>query len=789
MSDAEALQSARRLFDTEAEVLYALGIHDQIPRLHAHFAEAQDFFLVQEFIDGEVLSREIKRQSQLCETDVVELLLDVLGILEFVHQQQVIHRDIKPSNLIRRRSDRHLVLIDFGAVKQIEFQAAESSQDETITIAVGSSGYMPNEQLAGKPRFSSDIYALGMLAIQCLTGVNPKKLPEDPRTSEILWRDRAQASPELSEILDKMVRYDFRQRYPSAKEALEAMQSLCGMTTSQSASGIHLNSSGTDSEAYLAWLERGDDLFNQQRYRDAITAYDRVLQTQPQNYVAWFKQAIAYENLHDYTAAVAAYDRTIALQPEDYLAWYKRSNVLEKLQRYADALSSLDQVVAIQPDNYWAWHDRGRVLENLQQTDEAIAAYDRAVQLKPDFQLAIDSRKDILTRLKQADVLYHLQHYDEAITACDRALQANPKDALAWFMRGMALENLKRHDEAVTAYREVVTLQPDDHVAWFKLATALELLGCIPPAIDAYHRVVQLQPSNYWAWYDRGKLLEQQARYDEAISCYDRTVQLKPDFQSAVQGRLRLLGQMTSQTSTTPSDEQADETLMSSISDLSTTSPMARSATLINTPTDPATAIASSSTESTCVHSAAAPLSTPTTPSLPKLSSTAKGTDSSSAHIKYQAWIQRGKDLEKLRRYKEAFTAYEQARQFCSKDATLWQCRGSLFCHLGRYQDAVASYKQAIRLQPDDAELWNQLGTSLAHLKKIKEALTCFERSLSLNANSYTSWYGRGRMLFELQHYSEAQQCFQQSINLKPDFQPALRDYQRYLAPMSNQAV
>ena len=223
--DAFTLQTARRLFDTEAQVLYQLGSsHPQIPQLLAHFEENQQFYLVQEFIDGIDFSRELAGRKRLSETSTVALLLDVLKILEFVHRHSVIHRDIKPSNLIRRPSDGKFVLIDFGAVKQISTQIA-SGEPVARTVAVGTHGYMAPEQANGQPLPCSDIYSLGAVAIQALTGTPPNLLPKDSNL-EILWRDKAQVSPQLARILDKMVRYNFRERYQSTAEVLQALQQL-----------------------------------------------------------------------------------------------------------------------------------------------------------------------------------------------------------------------------------------------------------------------------------------------------------------------------------------------------------------------------------------------------------------------------------------------------------------------------------------------------------------------------------------------------------------------------------
>ncbi|MBD2537505.1 serine/threonine-protein kinase [Coleofasciculus sp. FACHB-SPT36] len=229
-NDSLTLEVARRLFDREVQVLYRLGNHNQIPQLLAHFEEEQEFYLVQEFIEGHELKQELPVGKQLREDFVIVLLQDLLEVLAFVHQQDVIHRDIKPSNLIRRKQDGKLVLIDFGAVKEVGTETVSSSGETTLTVVIGSPGYMANEQLSGKPRFSSDIYAVGMLGIQALTGLPPSQLPEDSRNSEILWRDRlpvgTRYSVPLLDVLDKMVRYDYRQRYQTAIEALQALQQL-----------------------------------------------------------------------------------------------------------------------------------------------------------------------------------------------------------------------------------------------------------------------------------------------------------------------------------------------------------------------------------------------------------------------------------------------------------------------------------------------------------------------------------------------------------------------------------
>ena len=167
--DLNFLSVARRLFETEVKTLKRLGSHSQIPRLLDSFEEDNEFYLVQEFIDGCSLEDEIAQVGQFDEVGAIALLESVLPVLNFIHENHVIHRDLKPDNLIRRRDTSEIVLIDFGAVKEIRTRIITGEQT-ALTIGIGTQGYTPSEQLSGKPRYSSDIFALGMTVIQALTG-------------------------------------------------------------------------------------------------------------------------------------------------------------------------------------------------------------------------------------------------------------------------------------------------------------------------------------------------------------------------------------------------------------------------------------------------------------------------------------------------------------------------------------------------------------------------------------------------------------------------------------------
>jgi serine/threonine protein kinase len=225
-ADEESYKLARRLFEQEAEILYRLGNHPNIPHLLAHFEENGEFFLAQELIEGWTLEEEFKSGKRYTEREAVDLIRQILETLAFVHSQNVIHRDIKPSNLIRRQSDGKIFLIDFGAVKQVSINPFNQNPTFQSTVAIGSHGYMPPEQTAGKPRFASDLYAAGLVVIEALTGMNPLQLNQNRTTGEFLWQHKTNIHNEIGNFISRLVRYDFRQRHMSAKEAFSGLNML-----------------------------------------------------------------------------------------------------------------------------------------------------------------------------------------------------------------------------------------------------------------------------------------------------------------------------------------------------------------------------------------------------------------------------------------------------------------------------------------------------------------------------------------------------------------------------------
>ncbi|MFB2835588.1 protein kinase domain-containing protein [Floridanema evergladense] len=212
----QSQEKAIELFNKEAYRLHELGVHPQIPTLLAYFEQDKRLYLVQQFIEGQNLYQELVQQGVFGEEKIREVLRDILPVLKFVHERQVIHRDITPTNIIRRKNDRRLVLIDFGIAKQITESTASLPGTK-----IGTEGYAPLEQLRNGQVFpASDIYSLGATCIYLMTKEKPDSL-YNPLNGQWIWRDYlrkkgSDVSDNLTQILDKMLKDWVNERYQSA---------------------------------------------------------------------------------------------------------------------------------------------------------------------------------------------------------------------------------------------------------------------------------------------------------------------------------------------------------------------------------------------------------------------------------------------------------------------------------------------------------------------------------------------------------------------------------------------
>ncbi len=589
VANAQALEVASRLFDREARTLHKLGSHDQIPRLLAHFEEDNEFFLVQDYIDGNTLAQEIHQRKRLSQAEVISLLQDILSTLEYVHQQNVIHRDIKPSNLIRRKRDGKLALIDFGAVKQISQQRLNEQGETDINTTISTRGYTPLEQLEGHPRFNSDIYALGITAIQALTGIDPKQLQRNVKTGLIVWREQVQVSDELAAILDTMVHTNSRERYQSVDEVVNDLRSMMRSSEAPTVAIAKTSEAPTvagpeisteppstsktaklpsNVSSKLGWLrpvkpwyilvtlaflggleliypifrpiyylQRGEKLLESQKPQEALENFQKLTGgIKPKNPQAWKSKGNALFQLERYEGALAAYDKALQLQPNDSKTLNNKGKVFYQIGRYQEALDVYEQAIKIAPDDASAWHGKGLALISLERTQESLAAFDTAKAIQPQDPTVWQSKGLALEYLQRQQEA--IKVYEEALAVYEETVKKKPIDSTAWTDRGTVLSKFQRFPEAINSYEKALKIKPDFYEALLGKANVLASLQRYDEALKFYDQVVKTKPNDYQTWHIRGDLLARSKKdYKAAIKSYDQALEFQPRFYPALLGK------------------------------------------------------------------------------------------------------------------------------------------------------------------------------------------------------------------------------------------------------------
>src|SRR5919199_632674 len=506
VSDVESLQTARRLFDTEAQVLYNLGSHDQIPGLLAHFEDNQEFYLAQQLIEGHPLTEELAPGQPWPEAQVIALLQDILNVLSFVHQQQVIHRDIKPSNLIRRQRDGRIVLIDFGAVKQVSTQMVNPKTGRTnMTISIGTHGYMPKEQLLGSPRFSSDIYAVGMIGIQALTGVHPRLLPEDANTGEVVWHERIQhVSAEFVAILDKMVRYEFRARYISAVDALQALRSL----------------------------------------PPELLASVPSLQSLPNT-----PQGLPNPALQAPPTATGATVPMMGVAPNNTPATAPppQSSSGHSTPTIATGSDPLPQPSATSPAS---GHSTPTVTTGSDPLPQPAAVSRPTVSAPGSPQkspikplpiiggvVALGASVWVVKGLLSPQSTPQTASKGNTISALSSSATGDPKQTADLLSQADRLREAENYQEAIATYEKAIAINPNEAKAHWGLCYSLNQMGKPTEAIAECDRALAINPNYAEALSSKGNSLHQQQNYEEELKLYDQALKINPEYVEAWNNR------------------------------------------------------------------------------------------------------------------------------------------------------------------------------------------------------------------------------------------------------------
>jgi serine/threonine protein kinase len=204
-------------FQREAKILAKLE-HPGLPRVTDFFTDQSGWHLVMDYIEGEDLA-EIRQQREISEKEIVKWSLEILDVLDYLHNQnpKIIYRDLKPSNVMLDKTGK-IKVIDFGIARKIE---AESNTKKLANqqTTIGTVGYAPWEQYAGKADTYSDLYSLGVTMHFLLTNIDPVTI-----NIQSIAKVRPQTNQILAELIMKATDSRIDVRFQSASEMKVALQ-------------------------------------------------------------------------------------------------------------------------------------------------------------------------------------------------------------------------------------------------------------------------------------------------------------------------------------------------------------------------------------------------------------------------------------------------------------------------------------------------------------------------------------------------------------------------------------
>ena len=668
-----------RRFAEELLILERLGYHEQIPQLWDHFEENDQFYLVQEYIQGDSLAQKIAQQK-LSTVQIVQILESALAALELIHSNRIIHRNLKPSNLVIRDRDQQVILTNFGILNDLKTPPNTTLSD---SYRQERKNYWPPEQIAGRPTVSSDLYALGMTIIEALTLAKPGRLIRNEQTGKLLWAQNFDLDRRLLKIVDKMVELDLGQRYQSAQKILDDLQKI-NATQSRNSSvetpGIIPTNAFKFSAlpvivgvlgiiCLLASIEFAFPIVRPAYYwyrgqkslpsqpQTALNIFTKAIDLKPQSHLAWSGRGDALSTLEQYPQALEAYIQATELNPDSVRDWKKRGDTLYRLEKYTEAIAAYNRALELDRDNGELYNRKGRALYQLQQYESALAMQQAALEIERfNAQFLSDRARSLLA----------LKRYYNALTTFNRVQAIEPSKIQLWQDKSLVLDALNRPQEAERVSREVnngyikmLQEQPEDESIWLNQGNFFANNKMYQKAVDSYDRSIELKPNLYRAWLARGKALIELGQNQEALTALDKALQIRPQSYRAMLAKGLAYQNQNNLTEAIANYNRAIE-----------------------------------------LNPNYAPL-----------------------------WRDLGLAYSRQQKYDLAIKSLTKATSLAPLDVETWQGLANAHNAIGQEQKALSALERAIEIEPQNISLWNQKGSIYIENNQYDEACNTYRQS------------------------------------------------------------
>ena len=768
--------SAKERLTTEAMVLQWLGKHPQIPEFIGHFEENKQFYLVLEFIEGEEFEHEVARQV-LNEAQAIQFLFDILGILRSVHQQGIIHRDIKPSNLIRRQQDGRMILIDFGAVKEIGTIAFGSSKQNIQTQIIGTPGYMPPEQNNGKPVYSSDLYALGKTIIFGMTNKSPTEWEVNESGIAIAWNKKIAVSEAFLKIVNRMTADSTANRYANVVQVLRDLEPLkiIGKIIGDKYQIVKYLGGRSEAHSYV-----GKNL-NQ----DNTRYYIEILQ--PRNYTTESLSETAKEIMAGFNSLtvignepaipqVVEYfiDRSKIYIVQEYIEGKNLAQIVEDQfvlseSEVVDVL--LDTASALTP-----FHKQQIIHGNIQPSSlirrngssgNQIAIVDfslvnEAIDLFPDNKKGYVPPEQIAGRATHVSDIYALgMTAIHVLTGTSpQNLEKNPRTGeILWHRKARISPGLARILDKMIClnknqrYQSLNKLVKDLKKTEYKskFGGVYKYLLAIPAILGiAFIGLTQWAQRVAILEFYKGDLKLEANRYQEAIQYYNNGLKKLPN----TRGQVRNFEQVWLKKA--KAQRQLND-YEAALQTCSTALRYYKSPQLWNCKALTFYSLGQYEAAIMAYNRA--------------IEIDPKNT---------WLWNNRGEAYIKLDEFDRAISDFKTAIGLDrSRSFVPWNNLGKLYYQQQNYPQAILSYNEAIAVKPDYLPALIGRGNAQKSSGLYTQASDSYDRALAIDPNYYEAWYGKGSVAEYLNQHQAARDYYQKAVNLKPDWEAAINSLAR----------
>ena len=382
----------RRRFYREAKVMAKLN-HRAIVPLYDFGEEDGRPFIVMRLMEGGSLSGLLQQKGTFSLAEAVSLLERLAPAVDLAHQQDLVHRDLKPENILLD-PDHNPYIADFGIVKLL------NATMPTKSGTIGTFKYMSPEQASGDKTLDhrSDIYALGVIMFELLTGQHPYATPGLTPVGFALKHigdpipNICDANPNLpaacQPLIERVLAKKPADRYGTVTEFAEALKKLLVPAKTQPADAVDL------------WM-RGIEFYRKKAYQQAIAQFDKALRQNSAYVQAYFSRGQAYYQLAEYALAIADYDNALRVEPKYTAAYYWRGRAKLKINQLAQAMRDFGDALRLSPSYADAYYWRGQALHAAKHLDLAIRDYDVAMRLNPKHSQAQSARDKVLKEQKR----------------------------------------------------------------------------------------------------------------------------------------------------------------------------------------------------------------------------------------------------------------------------------------------------------------------------------------------------------------------------------------------------